>query len=96
MAQLRMELLEKTEELAVGRALNYELTTEFDQAVNSICNLEKELSGYRIENNELKKSLSLWREQQRCQELEEKYAGHKGYDSTLSPDRANCSSIISG
>ena len=86
----------KTEELATGRALNFELTTEFDQAVNSICSLEKELSGYRIENNELKKSLSLWREQQRCQEMQQKYGGCKGHDSTLSPDRANCSSIISG
>ena len=62
-----MELLKKDDELAAGRSLNYELTTEFDQAVNSICSLERELSGYRIENNELKKSMSLWREQQRCQ-----------------------------
>jgi hypothetical protein len=35
--------------------------------------LEAELSGYRKENNELKKILSLLREQQKCREIEQKY-----------------------
>jgi hypothetical protein len=35
--------------------------------------LQAEVSGYRKENNELKKILSLLREQQRCREIEQKY-----------------------
>jgi hypothetical protein len=35
--------------------------------------MEEELSSYRKENNEMKKMLSLQREQERCWQLEEKY-----------------------
>lgn len=62
-------MLAKEEELASNRVLNYELTLEYDSSINGICSLQAELSKYRKENNELKKILSLLREQEKCREI---------------------------
>lgn len=59
--RLRGELMSKEEELTANRVLNYELTIEYDSAINTICSLQSELSTYRKENNEMKKILSLLR-----------------------------------
>lgn len=59
--------------MASNRVLNYELTLEYDSSINGICALQTELSNYRKENNELKKILSLLREQEKCREIEQKY-----------------------
>jgi hypothetical protein len=56
---LQAELTEKEKELQKTKIMNHELSLEFDRSVSKIGEFEKDLSGYRRENQELKKTLGL-------------------------------------
>lgn len=62
--ELKRELAGKEVELQRSKALNHELSLEFDKSVAKICEFERELSFYRKENHELKKTLSLFVERE--------------------------------
>ena len=75
--QLEAELAEKDRELQKAKSLNHQLSMEFDKSVNKICEFQRELNNYRVENHELKKTLGLVLQQDKYQKLQQKYMKKK-------------------
>ena len=74
--QLKQELVQKEAELQRSKTLNHELSLEFDKSVSKICEFERELSFYRKENHELKKTLSLFVEREQYEKMHQHRLSH--------------------
>lgn len=86
--ELKRQALGKEQELAEAMALNYELTIEYDRAINAICNLETELTQYRKDNQDLRRANNQLREEGRHRDMQAKYGMTRAspHSQYLTPD----------